>query len=90
MSALPKQTPGQEWQAMRLLRLFYVRLTREFALTAPPCEELDSPTDSPSKEDMSAARQWFHQMDGLIQVHQLRQFLQTTTGVNEETLVAMA
>ena len=65
-------------------------LAREFALTAPPCEELDSAIDAPSKEDMSAARQWFQQMDGLIQVHQLRQFLQTTTGVNEETLVAMA
>jgi len=90
MSTLPKQTPGQEWQAMRLLRLFYVRLSREFALTVPPCEALDSASDAPSKEDMSAARQWFHQMDGLIQVHQLRQFLQTTTGVNEETLVAMA
>ena len=90
MSALPKQTQAQEWQSMRLLRLFYVRLAREFAVTAPPCQELDSAADAPTKEDMSAARQWFHQMDGLIQVHQLRQFLQTTTGVNEETLVAMA
>src|SRR6185295_10389921 len=51
MSALPKQTPAQEWQAMRLLRLFYVRLAREFALTAPPCEELDAAVDAPSKED---------------------------------------
>ena len=75
---------------MRLLRLFYVRLAREFALTAPPCEELDSAIDAPSKEEMTAGRQWFHQMDGLIQVHQLRQFLQTTTGVNEETLIVMA
>ncbi len=75
---------------MRLLRLLYVRLAREFALKAPACEELDSAIDTPSKEEMSAGRQWFHEMDGLIQVHQLRQFLQTTTGVNEETLVVMA
>ena len=75
---------------MRLLRLFYVRLAREFAITAPPCEELESASEAPSKEDLSAGRQWFHHMDGLIQVHQLRQFLQTTTGVNEETLVVMA
>ena len=74
---------------MRLLRLLYVRLAREFALNAPPCEELDSATDAPSKEDMAAGRQWFYQMDELIQVHQLRQFLQTTTGVNEEALIAM-
>src|ERR1041385_1878063 len=90
MSALSKQTPAQEWQSMRLLRLFYVRLVREFAITAPPCEELESVSGAPSKEEMSAGRQWFHQMDGLIQVHQLRQFLQTTTGVNEETLIVMA
>jgi hypothetical protein len=89
MNVLPKQTPAQEWQSMRLLRLLYVRLAREFSLSAPPCEELDSATDVPSKEEMTAGRQWFFQMDGLIQVHQLRQFLQTTTGVNEETLVAM-
>lgn len=89
MNVLPKQTPAQEWQAMRLLRLLYVRLAREFALNAPPCEELDSGIDTPSKEDMAAGRQWFYQMDELIQVHQLRQFLQTTTGVNEEALIAM-
>src|SRR3954468_1507900 len=89
MSALSKQTPAQEWQSMRLLRLLYVRLSREFALNAPPCKDLDSGTSTPSKEEMSAGRQWFFEMDGLIQVHQLRQFLQTTTGVNEETLVAM-
>ena len=59
MSALHKQTLAQEWQSMRLLRLFYVRLSREFALIAPPCEELDSASDAPSKEDMSAARNGF-------------------------------
>jgi hypothetical protein len=90
MTAPSKQTPAQEWQSMRLIRLFYVRLAREFALNAPPCEELDAALEVPSKEEMSAGRQWFQKMDGLIQVHQLRQFLQTTTGVNEETLVAMA
>jgi hypothetical protein len=90
MSALPKQTLTQEWQSMRLLRLLYVRLAREFALNAPSCDELESGVDVPSNEEMAAGRQWFFEMDGLIQVHQLRQFLQTTTGVNEETLVAMA
>jgi hypothetical protein len=89
MNVLPKQTPAQEWQAMRLIRLLYVRLAREFALNAPPCDELDAGIDVPSKEDMAAGRQWQYQMDELIQVHQLRQYLQTTTGVNEETLIAM-
>jgi hypothetical protein len=90
MSVSPKQTQAEEWKAMRLLRLLYVRLAREFALNPPPCDELDSGIDVPSKEDVEAGRIWFRHMDDLIQVHQLRQFLQTTTGVNEETLIAMA
>ncbi len=89
MNVIAKQTPAQDWQSMRLLRLLYVRLAREFVLNAPPCVELDSAIDVPSKEEMAAARQWLYHMDEVIQVHQLRQFLQTTTGVNEETLIAM-
>ena len=83
------QTPAQEWKAMRLLRLLYVRLAREFVVQAPPCNELDSGIDVPSKEDLEVAHHWFKTMDQAIQVHQLRQFLQTTTGVNEETLIAL-
>jgi hypothetical protein len=83
------QTPAQEWKAMRLLRLLYVRLAREFVIEAPPCDELDTGIDVPSHEDLNVAQQWFRTMDQLIQVHQLRQFLQTTTGVNEETLIAL-
>ena len=74
---------------MRLLRLLYVRLAREFVIEAPPCDELDTGIDVPSQEDLNVAQQWFSTMDQLIQVHQLRQFLQTTTGVNEETLIAL-
>jgi hypothetical protein len=50
---------------------------------------VDAGMDVPSKEDMATARQWLYQMDELIQVHQVRQFLQTTTGVNEETIIAL-
>jgi hypothetical protein len=89
MTVLTKPTPAQQWQAMRLLRLLYVRLAREFAITAPPCEELDTGIDLPSQEDMALAHAWFQKMDDLIQVFQLRQFLQTTTGVNEDTLIAL-
>jgi len=74
---------------MRLLRLLYVRLAREFVVETPPCNELDAGIDVPSREDIEVAQQWFKTMDRAIQVHQLRQFLQTTTGVNEETLIAL-
>ena len=83
------QTTTQEWKAMRLLRLLYVRLAREFVIEAPPCDELDTGIEVPSKEDLEVTHQWFKTMDQAIQVHQLRQFLQTTTGVNEETLIAL-
>jgi hypothetical protein len=86
---ISKQTPAQEWKAMRLLRLLYVRLAREFVIEAPPCDELDTGIDVPSHEDLNLAQQWFRTVDQLIQVYQLRQFLQTTTGVNEETLLAL-
>jgi hypothetical protein len=86
---LPSQTSAQQWKAMRLLRLLYVRLAREFVVEAPPCDELDTGIEVPSKEDLEVAHQWFKTMNQLIQVHQLRQFLQTTTGVNEETLIAL-
>ena len=89
MKPFLKQTPAQQWQAMRLLRLLYVRLGREFALQVPACEELDAAIDIPTMDDMDAAHRWFEAMDELIQVHQMRQFLQTTTGVNEETLIAL-
>jgi hypothetical protein len=84
-----KQHLEAEWQDMRLLRLFYARLAREFGLDSPDCDELQTSIDVPSQEDFELARQWFKAMDERIEVHQLRQFLQTTTGVNEETLIAL-
>jgi hypothetical protein len=84
-----KQNLEEEWQDMRLLRLFYARLAREFSLESPDCDELQTSIDVPSQEDFELARQWFKAMDERVEVHQLRQFLQTTTGVNEETLTAL-
>jgi hypothetical protein len=90
MTGFPnQQLPDQQWRAMRLLRLLYVRLAREFALNAPPCDELDTGIEVPSQDDVDVAQKWFQEMDEKIQVFQLRQFLQTTTGVNEETIVGL-
>src|SRR5262249_33517550 len=79
----------KEWQSMRLQRLIYVRLAREFAIETPPCEVLETSIDVPSMEDVEVARNWFKHLDEHIQVHQMRQYLQTTTGVNEETLIGL-
>ena len=89
MTAPRNDAQAKQWQEMRLLYLLYVRIAREFAIERTLCDELETSIDVPSQEDFQAANTWFHAMDETIQVHQLRQFLQTTTGVNEESLIAL-
>jgi hypothetical protein len=62
----------------------YAALVREFVIEVSTC-----PVDeefSPTQESVEQAEAWFEQVDGHIQVHQLRQFLQTTPLANESTL----
>ena len=54
--------------------------------TAPSCPDLESGLDDPPQESVEQARQWLLEMDQKIQVHQLRQFLQTTSLTSEEAL----
>jgi hypothetical protein len=75
-----------EWRAARLLYPLYAALAREFVIDLPPCADLESGMDGPSQEAVEQARQWFLDLDQRIQVHQLRQFLQTTTLTSEEAL----
>src|SRR5438067_920842 len=75
-----------EWREARLLHPLYSALAREFVIDLPPCTELESGIDDPTQESVEQARQWFLEMDQKIQVHQLRQFLQTTTLTSEEGL----
>jgi hypothetical protein len=75
-----------EWRAALLLHPLYAALAREFVIDLPPCADLDAGVEAPPQESIELARQWFLDMDGRIQVHQLRQFLQTTTLTSEEGL----
>jgi hypothetical protein len=77
---------GQEWNAARLLYPLYAALAREFVIDLPPCADLEANVDAPPQESIEMARQWFLDMDERIQVHQLRQFLQTTTLTSDEGL----
>jgi hypothetical protein len=52
----------------------------------PACQDLEAGIDDPPQESVEQARQWFADMDQKIQVHQLRQFLQTTNLTSEEGL----
>ncbi|MBS1853215.1 MAG: hypothetical protein JST79_20125 [Acidobacteria bacterium] len=75
-----------EWRAARTLHPLYAALAREFVIEAPLCNDLESGVDAPPQESVEQARQWLLDMDGRIQVHQLRQFLQTTSLTNDENL----
>ncbi|MGD0791520.1 MAG: hypothetical protein ABR920_07090 [Terriglobales bacterium] len=66
------------------LQPVYAALVREFVIEVSTC-----PVDeefSPSPESVEQAEAWFQQVDTQIQVHQLRQFLQTTPLANEVVL----
>jgi len=70
--------------ALSALRPIYAALVREFVIEVSAC-----PVDeefSPSPESVEHAEAWFQQVDAQIQVHQLRQFLQTTPLANEVVL----
>lgn len=88
-AGIKKMDAAQEWRSARLLYPLYSALAREFVIESQPSGELETGTDVPSKEGLEQARAWLLEMDSRIQVHQLRQFLQTTTLSNTECLRAM-
>src|SRR5438270_9327745 len=77
---------GSEWRVMRLLHPLYVAIAREIVIETPACADLESGSDGPSADGIEQARIWFDTLDERIQVHQLRQFLQTTTLADTESL----
>jgi len=82
----PSTSPSVEEQGATLsaLQPIYCALVREFVIEVPAC-----PVDagfSPPAQSVEHAALWFHQVDVQIQVHQLRQFLQSTPLASEFTL----
>ena len=74
------------WRSARRLYTIYAELDRTFEIGAPPCRDLDYPVDRSEPEVIGRVRQWFDQMDGHVQVWQLRQLLQSTNLQTEENL----
>jgi hypothetical protein len=64
-------------------------MAREFAIDVKPHAELEAMVDTPGKDTVEQANQWIDHMDESIQVHQLRQFLQTSSLINLEGLTAL-
>ena len=78
-----------EWNAARILYPTYSALAREFVIDLTSCNDLETGVDQPPQESVEQARQWLNDMDERIQIHQLRQFLQTTTLVTPQLLQTM-
>ncbi len=85
----PVQDLATQWSTARKLYPVYFELAREFAIDVKPCADLEAGVDTPGKESVEQANQWLDQMDNSIQVHQLRQFLQTNSLVTQEGLVSL-
>jgi hypothetical protein len=75
-----------EWREARLLYPLYAALAREFVIEMPSHSDLEACVDAPPQESVEQTRQLFTDLDTRIQVHQLRQFLQTTTLGSDEAL----
>ncbi len=85
----PVQDLATQWASARKLYPIYFELAREFAIDVKAHADLDAGTETPGKEVVEQANQWLDQMDSLIQVHQLRQFLQTSSQVTQDGVVAL-
>lgn len=77
------------WAKARRLHPIYAELAREFVIDLPACADLDAYVESPGPESVEQAQQWLNQMDDSIQVHQLRQFLQTSSVVDHDSLLLL-
>ena len=80
---------GERWRTSRLLYPIYAALAREFVIETPACADLQLGAEAPGQDSIRQAAAWFDTMDERIQVHQLRQFLQTTSLARSENLRAM-
>lgn len=80
----PVQDLATQWSYARKLYPIYFELAREFAIDVKPCADLEAMVDTPGKETVEQANQWIEHMDNSIQVHQLRQFLQTSSLASQE------
>ena len=80
------RTLPAEWQEARALYPLYANLAKEFVIDTAACADLEEQTEAPSEESVRQARQWLLDLDERIQVHQLRQFLQTSSLASEQAL----
>ena len=85
--SIPVQDLVTQWNTARRLYPVYFEMAREFAIDVQACSDLESGADTPGKEAVEQANRWLNEMDERVQVHQLRQFLQTNAQATPENLL---
>ena len=83
----PVEDLAAQWICARRLYPIYTELAREFAIDLKACADLESGVEAPGKNSVQQANRWLDQLDESIQVHQLRQFLQTNSLVTPEGII---
>jgi len=85
-----QQSPQDALAMLEVLQPIYRALVSEFVIEVPACPlSLAGATGEQQAQDLefqTQAEEWFQQVDRQIQVHQLRQFLQTTPLASEVVL----
>jgi hypothetical protein len=87
--SVPAADLATVWSSARRLHPIYAEMGREFVIDIPGCADLEAHADTPGRESVEQAQQWLNAMDEKIQVHQLRQFLQTSSLVDADGLIAL-
>jgi hypothetical protein len=82
-----EQDPAAQWKSALRLYPIYYELAREFVIDVKACADLEAQVEVPGPEALAQAIAWLDEMDERIQVHQLRQFLQTSSLVNQDGIV---
>jgi hypothetical protein len=88
-STSPAPDLAAQWQSARRLYPIYFEIAREFVIDVQPCADLEVGADTPGRESVEQATQWLEEMDQRVQVHQLRQFLQSSPLADEEGLLEL-
>jgi len=86
----PAPDLAAQWNTARRLYPIYFELAREFVIDVKPCADLEAGVEVPGKDSVEQADHWIEEMDQRIQVHQLRQFLQTSSLATPERLLDLA
>jgi hypothetical protein len=84
------QALAAQWKSACRLYPIYFELAREFSIDVKACSDLEAGADTPGEEGVEQANRWLEEMDQHLGVHQMRQFLQTSSLVSPDAVLSLA